>query len=248
VPTFKLTRGTRDRVSADRAGVPSARRYEDRVKLGPDGETVPRTCTFNLDYRREIICGQPVWEGSACLNHYIRRGLFNAGILRSQKKGTWQAKREIQTYVKERDAIVAFFSQRLRAVRDELVQPVGTFSEAYAVLDELWNFAGLNRRQPANERIAAFVSFISRQDYIAKHGWYNRDWVGDPANRRRKEARNDQGTVGSDPELHLEGIRRPDEAGLGRGDEVGDRVEASDDPLDSWDAPGDPERVPDGGA
>ena len=189
MPTFKLTHGTRERVYANRSGVPSARRYEDRVKLGPDGETVPRTCTFNLDKKREILCGEPVWEGSVCLPHYIRRGLFTASIIRPMKQGNWQAKREIQTYVKEREAIVAFFSARLKAVREGAVEPVGSFVEAYEVLDELWNVAHLNRRQPMPARIAAFVSFIARQDYIARHGWHHRDWIGDPRNRghRRKE-------------------------------------------------------------
>jgi len=167
-----------------------------------------------------------------------------AGLLRKCARSDWRAKREIQTYVKERDAIVAFFSGRLRAIREGSVEPVTDFSQAYAVLDELWNFARLNRRIPHPERIAKFVSFISRQDYIAKHGWHHRDWVGDKTNGlRRKEAQNDSNRMEDHQVVQAEGIRRPDEPGVGQADEVGDSRETGSDPLFDWDAPGGNERV-----
>jgi len=189
MPTWRLTRGTRDRVSADRPPVQSAGRYEDRVQLGPDGETVPRTCQI-VDHGR--LCSEPVWEGTACLPHYIRRGLYNSRILRQTNPKAWRDTREIQTYRKERDALVGFFRARLTAVRAGHIEPVTTFAEAYTVLDELWDACGLNRRLPVPDRIARFISFISRQDYIARHGWHHRDWVGprenSPRFARRKEA------------------------------------------------------------
>lgn len=247
MPTFKLTRGTRDRISTDRPPVPSARRYEDRVQLGPDGETVPTTC---INCSGNKICGAPVWEGKFCLPHYLRKGLLNAGILRAKTPANWQAAREIRTYRKETDAIVAFFTGRLRQVRAETIEPVATFAEAYAVIDELWNFAALNRRQPSSGRLAAFVSFIMRQDYIARHGWYNRDWVGNLSNagRKRKEAKHDSSGMEDDQVVQAEGIRRPDEAGLWPGDADRTNVEAGPDPLDDWDAPSRDERLPNNGA
>src|SRR5258705_715883 len=133
MPTWRLTSGTRDRISPDSAGIPSARRYEDRVKLGPDGETVPRTCIFHLDRKQEIMCEKPVWDGGFCLHHYIRNALYKVGLLRPFKPGSWIEKRELQTFLKERDAIVAFFTQRLAAVRAETIVPVASYKEAYGI-------------------------------------------------------------------------------------------------------------------
>ena len=145
---------------------------------------------------------------------------------------------------------MAFFSTRLRAVRDGTVPPVSTFAESYAVLDELWNFAGLNRRQPSPERIARFVAFISRQDYIAHHGWHYRGWNGDKANITawRKEAQDDSSRMEDDQVVQEPRIRLPNEAGLWEGDADRAGVEAGPDPLDDWDTPSGDERLPNGGA
>ena len=249
MPSWRLTRGTRDRISPDRAVVPSARRYEDRVKLGPDGETVPATCTFCLDRARTLLCGEPVWEGQACLPHYIRKGLYKEGLLRKFKPSNWKEKREVQTFMHERDSIVAFFQARLRAIRYGNVEPVRTFSDAYTILDNLWDTCHLNRRLPQAERIAKFVAFITRQDYIAKHGWHYRDWNGDKANiGKRKEAQNDSSTMEANPAFQAERVLGSVSPELGPGDAMGDSEQAGRDKGEDWFAPDSDERLPNGGA
>jgi hypothetical protein len=189
-----------------------------------------------------------VWEGQACLPHYIRKGLYKEGLLRKFKPSNWKEKREVQTFMRERNAVVAFFQARLRAIRAGDLEPVNTFAEAYAVLDGLWDVCQLNRRNPSPERVARFVAFISRQDYIAKHGWHHRDWVGDRENTtwsKRKEARDDSGRMEPDSVLHPEGVRRSDDPRDGDQHEVGDSLAAGSDPLDDWPTSDNPERVED---
>jgi hypothetical protein len=143
--------------------------------------------------------------------------------MRPERK--WKVAREKATYVKERESLVGYFSQRLRAIRECHVEPVQTYAEAYAVMDDIWKVSGLNRREPTPPRIAAFVSFISRMDYIARNGWYNRDWVGSKGNTswyRKEKKDNANPGMGEDQALQDVGVRQPGSAGVGNPDEVGD--------------------------